>query len=338
MRKLLDKAEDVAGDKQNPHFRYCMNEMRSILDWSSERHWNFQWAIILGVILTVIFLSWRVSRHDDDVEKAQEKVTLIKNWTKSDTTVAWDDIARASTDYIIKYHIYHAFNNAQTYKIYMLMNCRYNYDNCIKYAEEYANKADTTSNKEWKKDFQKKSKENYKNAEEFQKEYEDINSMNFKKIQKAALEDAKTSLSRYKGEKRSVLIWNIFFILLIPLYIFAERPYGYSISRHRAEAEKLGGLTMLAYSISGMLMIYSRSIKDAPDIITKYSNGKVVREYDIAGNQMVAARKIILYIIAFALICITSCLIMLYSTMQGLRRNYNWKEIYAKSKEKRQAK
>lgn len=169
MRKLLDKAEDVAGDKQNPHFRYCMNEMRSILDWSSERHWNFQWAIILGVILTVIFLSWRVSRHDDDVEKAQEKVTLIKNWTKSDTTVAWDDIARASTDYIIKYHIYYAFNNAQTYKIYMLMNCRYNYDNCIKYAEEYANKADTTSNKEWKKDFQKKSKENYKNAEEFQK-------------------------------------------------------------------------------------------------------------------------------------------------------------------------
>lgn len=338
MRKLLDKAEDVAGDKQNPHFRYCMNEMRSILDWSSERHWNFQWAIILDVILTVIFLSWRVSRHDDDVEKAQEKVTLIKNWTKSDTTVAWDDIARASTDYIIKYHIYYAFNNAQTYKIYMLMNCRYNYDNCIKYAEEYANKADTTSNKEWKKDFQKKSKENYKNAEEFQKEYEDINSMNFKKIQKAALEDAKTSLSRYKGEKRSVLIWNIFFILLIPLYIFAERPYGYSISRHRAEAEKLGGLTMLAYSISGMLMIYSRSIKDAPDIITKYSNGKVVREYDIAGNQMVAARKIILYIIAFALICITSCLIMLYSTIQGLRRNYNWKEIYAKSKEKRQAK
>lgn len=338
MRKLLDKAEDVAGDKQNPHFRYCMNEMRSILDWSSERHWNFQWAIILGVILTVIFLSWRVSRHDDDVEKAQEKVTLIKNWTKSDTTVAWDDIARASTDYIIKYHIYYAFNNAQTYKIYMLMNCRYNYDNCIKYAEEYANKADTTSNKEWKKDFQKKSKENYKNAEEFQKEYEDINSMNFKKIQKAALEDAKTSLSRYKGEKRSVLIWNIFFILLIPLYIFAERPYGYSISRHRAEAEKLGGLTMLAYSISGMLIIYSRSIKDAPDIITKYSNGKVVREYDIAGNQMVAARKIILYIIAFALICITSCLIMLYSTIQGLRRNYNWKEIYAKSKEKRQAK
>lgn len=217
------------------------------------------------------------------------------------------------------------------------MNCRYNYDNCIKYAEEYANKADTTSNKEWKKDFQKKSKENYKNAEEFQKEYEDINSMNFKRY-KSSFGRCKTSLSRYKGEKRSVLIWNIFFILLIPLYIFAERPYGYSISRHRAEAEKLGGLTMLAYSISGMLMIYSRSIKDAPDIITKYSNGKVVREYDVAGNQMVAARKIILYIIAFALICITSCLIMLYSTIQGLRRNYNWKEIYAKSKEKRQAK
>lgn len=162
--------------------------------------------------------------------------------------------------------------------------------------------------------------------------------MNFKKIQKAALEDAETPLLIYKGEKRSVLKWNIFFILLIPLYIFAERPYGYSISRHRAEAEKLGGLTMLAYSISSMLMVYSRSIKDAPDIITKYSNGKVVREYDIAGNQMVAARKIILYIIAFAIICIISCLIMLYSTIQGLRRNYNWKEIYAKLKEKRQAK
>ena len=82
MRKLLDKAEDVAGDKQNPHFRYCMNEMRSILDWSSERHWNFQWAIILGVILTVIFLSWRVSRHDDDVEKALACLDLLKAYER----------------------------------------------------------------------------------------------------------------------------------------------------------------------------------------------------------------------------------------------------------------
>lgn len=338
MRKLLDKAEDVAGDKENPHFRYCMNEMRSILDWSSERHWNFRWAIILGVILTIIFLSWKASRNNDLIEKEQEKVTSIKDWTKSDTTIVWDDISVESKKQIVEYHYYNAFNNAKSYKTYMLMKCRYDYDKEIKNAEENANKADTTSNKEWKKDFQKKSKENYKNAEELKKEYEDINSMNFKKIQKAALEDAETPLLIYKGEKRSVLKWNIFFILLIPLYIFAERPYGYSISRHRAEAEKLGGLTMLAYSISSMLMVYSRSIKDAPDIITKYSNGKVVREYDIAGNQMVAARKIILYIIAFAIICIISCLIMLYSTIQGLRRNYNWKEIYAKLKEKRQAK
>lgn len=42
--------------------------------------------------------------------------------------------------------------------------------------------------------------------------------------------------------------------------------------------------------------------------------------------------KAALYIAAFALVCVVSCILMLYMTVQGLRRNYDWAPVAAKDK------
>ena len=66
------------------------------------------------------------------------------------------------------------------------------------------------------------------------------------------------------------------------------------------------------------------------DTIIKYRDGRVERTSDAGTNAPVIAMKVALYIAAFALVCIVSCLLMLYMTIQGLRRNYNWAPLLSK--------
>ena len=56
MDRLLDEAEKRAGNPNEPFFRDRLNELRNIVGWSKERHWNFSWMIILGAVIFVVFL------------------------------------------------------------------------------------------------------------------------------------------------------------------------------------------------------------------------------------------------------------------------------------------
>ena len=94
--------------------------------------------------------------------------------------------------------------------------------------------------------------------------------------------------------RRAVRGWTIFFILLIPLYIFAERPYGYTITRTRAESETLRGISKMAFVLGAMMYGSAKAIPWVEKIVT-YSNGHTAREQDAGENAPVILMKIILY-------------------------------------------
>ena len=66
--------------------------------------------------------------------------------------------------------------------------------------------------------------------------------------------------------------------------------------------------------------------------IVTYSNGHTAREQDAGENAPVILMKIILYGGAFVLICVVSCVLMVYMTAVGLWRNYDWSPVIAKVK------
>ena len=329
MRALVDKARKARVDMSDQYLKICLDELDEILDWSSTRHWNFQWQVILGVILTVAFLSWRVDQKQESVENRQENVAAVEGWEETDTVLNWDTTPEDlySPAGFVKY----ANLSAKNYKLLSLYEQKSSYASAMEAADEYAAKADTAQSRDVRKSLEERRDESLAHAKECRKEFDRINKMDFKDIKKMALDEYGSWVKSAKAEKRAVRAWNIFFIILIPVYIFAERPYGYTITRTRAESSTLKGISKFTYAMSAMMMGSAASIGWIRTV-TKYSDGRTESSYDAGTNAPVMIMKAGLYIAAFALICVVSCILMLYMTIQGLRRNYNWAPLMAKAK------
>ena len=329
MRALVDKARKARVDMSDQYLKICLDELDEILDWSSTRHWNFQWQVILGVILTVAFLSWRVDQKQESVESRQEKVAAVEGWAETDTVLNWDTTPEDlySPAGFVKY----AHLSAQNFKLLSLYEQKSYYASAMEAADEYAAKADTAQSRDVRKRLEEQQDKSLANAKEYRKEFDRINKMDFKDIKKMALDEYGSWVKSAKAEKRAVRTWNIFFIILIPVYIFAERPYGYTITRTRAESSTLRGISKFTYALSAMMMGSAASISWILTV-RKYSDGRTESTLDAGTNAPVMIMKACLYIAAFALVCVVSCILMLYMTIQGLRRNYNWAPLLAKAK------
>ena len=331
MQALLQKAKDARADKGDSYFDFCIADLESVLDWSSRRHWNFQWQVILGVVLTLLFLSWRADRKQKDVDMNQELVTAVEAWAPADTTLNWDETPVYDYDPISAAMSRDGHLSPISYKLYNLYMQKHNYVSSMEYAEGYAARADTASTAESRKNLEKLAEESRANAREYREEFDRINGMDFKEIQEMALHEYGVWVKSADRGRRAVRGWTIFFIILIPLYIFAERPYGYTITRTRAESETLSGISKLAFALGAMMYGSASAIPWVEKIVT-YSNGHTAREQDAGENAPVILMKIILYGGAFVLICVVSCLLMIYMTAVGLWRNYDWTPVLAKAK------
>ena len=329
MRALVDKARKARVDMSDQYLKICLDELDEILDWSSTRHWNFQWQVILGVILTVAFLSWRVDQKQESVESRQEKVAAVEGWAETDTVLNWDTTPEDlySPAGFVKY----AHLSAQNFKLLSLYEQKSYYASAVEAADEYAAKADTAQSRDVRKRLEEQQDKSLAHAKECRKEFDRINKMDFKDIKKMALDEYGSWVKSAKAEKRAVRAWNIFFIILIPVYIFAERPYGYTMTRTRAESSTLRGISKFTYALSAMMMSSAASISWI-QTVRKYSDGRTESTLDAGTNAHVMIMKACLYIAAFALVCVVSCILMLYMTIQGLRRNYNWAPLLAKAK------
>ena len=283
MRALVDKARKARVDMSDQYLKICLDELDEILDWSSTRHWNFQWQVILGVILTVAFLSWRVDQKQESVENRQENVAAVEGWEETDTVLNWDTTPEDlySPAGFVKY----ANLSAKNYKLLSLYEQKSSYASAMEAADEYAAKADTAQSRDVRKSLEERRDESLAHAKECRKEFDRINKMDFKDIKKMALDEYGSWVKSAKAEKRAVRAWNIFFIILIPVYIFAERPYGYTMTRTRAESSTLRGISKFTYTLSAMMLGSAASISWI-QTVRKYSDGHTERSYDAGTNAM----------------------------------------------------
>lgn len=329
MRELLEKAKNALVDKTDSYFQFCYVDLNMILDWSEKRHWTFQWQVILGVILTVLFLSWRVDRKQENVEDSQALVDAVENWKEADTVLVWEDTPDDA--YNVTAFVKYAHLSPVNYKLFSLLEQKSNYTGSMEFSRDYASRADTAQSKDTRKNLMKLSEESADNAKKCRERFDEINAMDFKDVQKMALDKYGAWLDGDKAERRAVRAWNIFFIILIPVYIFSQRQYGYNITRYRAEAGTLKGISKWSYAVSALLAGSAASIPYIETIIT-HRNGMTERTVDAGTNAPYVIMKVVLYVAAFAVVCVISCLLMLYMTIQGLRRNYNWAPLMAKIK------
>lgn len=320
MDHLLNEAEKRAGNPNEPFFRDRLNELRNIVGWSKERHWNFSWMIILGAVIFVGFLFYMAADSNDGVVRGQRRVDMVKSWTEMDTTLVLSETEYVSMD---NDQIY---ANANNYKLYKCSRLADTHKHNLKEAERFRAMADTATVKENRKRWISMAKDYDKKAEQALDEFNDYNKMKFKQVKKTALGVAKATLAEDKSTKRWAWAVTFFFMFLIPLYIYADRPYGWMESRHRTEAKVLGGIRKWAFAIAGGLAGGALAMDFLPDTIVKWSDGSTTREGDPT-NIIIIGMKIFMYIAAIVILAVVSTVIMLYATIQGLRRNYDWTPV-----------
>lgn len=164
---------------------------------------------------------------------------------------------------------------------------------------------------------------------ETKKQFEKLQKADFKELKEMAMDEAEEIIDEKKSDAKFVKFWNIFFLLLIPVYIFAARPYGYTISRYRLEADGLNAIEKIGLWLSGGLLSAGMGISFV-NVVTKWSDGSTTSRDDGTGPARLAI-QFGLFVAAALVFCAVSCFLMLYATITGLIRNYNWKEVKAKA-------
>lgn len=324
MREMLDKAKGAVRDHSDKEFYGAWEELDGIVEWSSRRHWNFQWAIIVGVIISVFALGKCAESRNEDAQEAARVITLIDNWAEKDTVVS-------GIENVTDVGYRNMYLSANYYKVYKLGRYSSSYKSSLKNAELYRAKADTATTEDRKESYLKVAENSMKSAEDAKADFDELNGMNFKEIKENALDEAEKRADSKASSAGKAKFWQIFFLVLIPVYIFADRPYGYTMSRHRVEASFMSGLKKFGFALAGSMATMAMVMSFMPDFVTKWSDGTTTRETNPI-NIMIMVMKIGLLIAALFVVCVVSCFIMLYQTVFGLIRNYDWNPIVSKVK------
>lgn len=321
MEELINKAE-AALKEPNPDFSSRVAELRAIVEWSRKRHWKLNWRVIVGVILSVFILQMCVDNKHGDVKEAEEKVALIQKWQE-------EPLTKLNLDSLKDQTFVYNDNPYTSLKVWYdreQRNVAYDYYIAISniaYNEEELRKPDLSNTLE--EFYNNQIKSNKKKMKEAHKRFDKLQKADFEDLQEMAMEAAEEIVDEKKSDANFVKFWNIFFLLLIPVYIFAARPHGYTISHYRREANTLSWIEKIGLWLSGGLLSASMGIGFV-DIVTKWSDGSVTRSDDGTGPARLAI-KVGLFVAATLVFCAVSCLLMLYATITGLIRNYNWTNI-----------
>lgn len=325
-QEILDEALVMNHDFNVPVDADALNELAAEVEYAGKRHWTFQWIIIAGAILSVILLNWLSSSKKDDIAKQEKVIAGIEAWQPSDTTLA---IEVFKTNDVIDWSAHRM--RASYYKTYKLQTAAHKYYGVQKSIDNYLRSAQNTSDPEdkekWTKRAEELKAEQPQNEKAAKEEYDKINAMGFEEIKAMALNEEGKTLDRHKDGASSAKRWFWFLIICIPLYIFACRPYGYTLNRYTAEAKTLNLIQRIGLWASGALLAGAAALQFTT-IVTKWSDGRTTESDDGTG-PMIAALKIGLMIAAVLVFCFMCCFIMAFATIAGLIRNYDWKEIFA---------
>lgn len=333
MDELLDKSERAVQDENDEEYNKMITELRGIVGWSRRRHFNFSWLIILGSLITIIFMVHQFGGMGRKLHRYEYYMDKVKAWSLAPDSITLE----MANDSLSRYYGEVAYDKPIYYKAFRLKTDAEWLSEFQESARENSYSMDTAQSRSDKKYFKKE----YEKAEKRVKFYtelldEEQNEWDYKDFQKDALKRLKASYR--ETMKTAIGFWfmQFLFLMLIPLYIFANHSWGYVITKYREENEKLEQLKVGAFIVAAGLIGAAASIKLLPGkwVEVRRENGSTETRYeDNPANAGLYTLKAVLVALALLAIIVVSFGILVYSTWVGLKRNYDWKAIYKKAKE-----
>lgn len=334
MDELLDQSERAVKDENDEVYNKMITELRGIVGWSRRRHFHFSWLIILGSLITIIFMVHQFGGMGRKLHRYEYYMDKVKAWSLAPDSITLE----MANDSLSRYYGEVAYDKPIYYKAFRLKTDAEWLSEFQESARENSYSMDTAQSRSDKKYFKKE----YEKAEKRVKFYtklldEEQNEWDYKDFQKDALKRLKASYRETLGTAIGFWFMQFLFLMLIPLYIFANHSWGYVITKYREENSKLEELKVGAFIVAAGLIGAAASIKLLPGkwVDVRRENGSTELQYkDNPANTGKYTLKAVLVALALLVIIVVSFGILVYSTWVGLKRNYDWKTIYKGAKEK----
>ena len=331
---MLDLCDRIEAEMDHsapsyPEVNKRIKEVRELGYWALKRHWKFSWQVILGVIVGLFLLHLWTDKKHSDVERNEKQIELINS-------EAWESDAAVSFDAMLKEGVkdYYDQNTAGEYRKSLMADQVRRYKHSVEVMKECQAKADTASTKESKKQNEECVEQCRQRMEECVTEGKRISTMSVEDLRKEHLKFYTSQRDKGQNAASRMRFWYIFFLILTPIYIFACRPFGYLINKHKREGERVEGIRRIGWWLAGLLAGVGASIGFV-NIITTYSDGSKTKSDDGTGPVRLIFKGG-LFLAAAIVFAFTSMFIMVYSTISGLIRNYNWKDLLASKKNENQ--
>ena len=333
MDELLDQSERAVQDENDEVYNKMITELRGIVGWSRRRHFHFSWLIILGSLITIIFMVHRYGGMRAKLHSIEYTMEKVKAWSLDPDSIT-DEMAR---DSIARYGYNIAHKAPVYYKAFRLKTDAEWLREFQSDAADHRHSIDTSQSRSDKKYFEKLLKQDEKYVKMYTKLVEDEKDWTYKDFQKDAIKRKKREYRETLGTAIGFWFMQFLFLMLIPLYIFANHSWGYVITKYREENEKLEKIKVWTFVIAAGMIGAAASIKFLPGkwVTTYYTDGSSNTRYeDNPANAGKFSMQIILLVLAVLAITVVSFGILVYSTWVGLKRNYDWKKIYKDTKDK----
>ena len=323
MEELVDKAAQALKEPDSA-FSQRVGELRDIIEWSRKRHWQFNWRIIAGAIVSAFLLPMFLGADQNHVRELQNNVAKVNKWEPVEL-VHFDNMEELLVSNIKGCDSKYEYDSPTNWYNSSLHFIAWHYTESTKDIEQCEAQLKDPE-MEWRYESIKEHLPNAKKRkEEAVERFEKIKDFDYEDVKKAALEEAEARVAGAEFADAFVNFIVICFVLIIPLYVIATRPYGYMVSRHRREAKYMGKLEKFALWLSGGMLAAEAGIGFV-DIVKEWSDGSTTREDDGTGAVRLAI-KVALIAGAVIVYCTVSSILMIYATITGLIRNYDWKEI-----------
>lgn len=323
MEELVNKAARALKEPDS-EFNLRVHELRNIIEWSRKRHWQFNWRIIAGAILSAFLLPMALGGDPDYAREWRNNVAKVNKWEPVEL-IHYDSMEELVATEIDLCDTKYKFDSPINYYNSNLASAVWHYADAKKNIAEYEEGLKDPEKEFMHENYEKYIPEEKEKMEDAVERFEDLKDIDYEDLKEMALEEAEDCVSAAEAADAFVNFVVTCFVLMIPLYVFATRPYGYMISRHRREAKYMGKLEKFGLWLSGGLLTAGAGIGFV-EVVTKWSDGSTTREDDGTGPVRLAI-QVALFIGAVLVYCTVSSFLMIYATITGLIRNYDWKEV-----------
>lgn len=99
MHEYLDKARLAVVDKEDLTFANRYSELKKIVKWSGERHWNIEWYLVLFTFISFLFTAGDALTKRAALNDYKAVLHNVRNWEKGDESLVKKNMSYLDIDF-----------------------------------------------------------------------------------------------------------------------------------------------------------------------------------------------------------------------------------------------